>query len=314
MTAETPASVPRIPWPDGIRCPVVLAFHVDAESLFIATDPDNATRPITVSQGTYGPRLGVPRILRLLREHEIKTTFFVPGITAERHPYAVEAIVADGHEIGHHGYTHRRPDSLSLTEEDEELGRGLEVLRRLSGQEIRGYASPSWEYSTNTIALLQKHGFSYACDAMDEDVPYYVHVDDSPTDLVELPVSWTLDDGPLYWFGLLPPLHMGGPYAEPSRVFELWSSEFDSLYEEGAYFQLTMHPFLTGRAVRIKNLGRLIEHIETFPGAAFRTAGEVAAMYRAEVTPEQGKPGAWWPAAGSVAPTPRRVDGVPLLG
>ena len=89
----------RIPWPDDVQCPVVLCFHVDAESLLIAVDHDNARRPITLSQGTYGPRLGVPRILALLRKYDLKASFYFPGITAERHPYSVEAIVSDGHEI-----------------------------------------------------------------------------------------------------------------------------------------------------------------------------------------------------------------------
>jgi peptidoglycan/xylan/chitin deacetylase (PgdA/CDA1 family) len=304
----------RVPWPDGVRCPVVLAFHMDAESLLLDADPDNAGRPITVSQGTYGPRLGVPRILRLLEKHGLRASFFVPGISAERHPYAVEAIVAGGHELCHHGYTHRRPDSLSPEEEEEELVRGREVLERLSGLRIRGYGSPSWEYSKSTIALLQQYGFEFACDAMDEDIPYYLRVDGQPTDLIQLPVSWTLDDGPLYWFNLMPPLHAGGPYAEPSRVLELWKSEFDALEAEGAYFHLTMHPFLSGRAARIRTLDQFIEYARERESAAFFTAGEVADTYRRTVTREQGQAGAWFPARGDRAPEFVRVDGVPLLG
>lgn len=304
----------RIPWPDGLRCPVVFSFHVDAESLLLEVDPENANRPITLSQGTYGPRLGVPRILRLLERRGLRASFFIPGISAERHPYVVESVVAAGHELGHHGYTHRRPDSLSPEEEEEELVKGREVLERQSGQRIRGYASPSWEYSMSTISLLRKHGFEFACDAMDEDIPYYAHVDGRPTDLIELAIHWVLDDGPLYWFNLMPPIHFGGPFAEGSRVLELWTDEFDALYAEGAYFHLTMHPFLTGRASRIRTLDKLIEHILGHPGARFCTAGEVADMYRAAVTPEQGRAGAWRPARGDPAPQPVRVDGVPILG
>jgi peptidoglycan/xylan/chitin deacetylase (PgdA/CDA1 family) len=304
----------RVPWPDGIRCPVVLSFHLDAESIFVDIDAGNAHRPITLSQGTYGPRLGVPRILRLLERHGLRASFFVPGISAERHPYAVEAIVAAGHELCHHGYTHRRPDSLTAQEEEEELLKGRAVLESFSGQPIVGYGSPSWEYSPSTIALLRKHGFTFACDAMDEDIPYYVHVDGQPTELVELAVHWTLDDGPLYWFSLMPPIDFGGPYAEPSRVLALWKSEFDALHGEGSYFHLTLHPFLSGRASRIATLEQLIEYIVARPDATFRTAGEVADMYRSVVTPEQGRAGAWFPAQGTAAPVPVRIEGVPLLG
>lgn len=301
---------PRIPWPDGLQCPVVLCFHVDGESLLVSVDAENAKRPITLSQGTYGPRLGVPRILELLRKYNLRASFYFPAITAERHPYALEAIVGDGHEIGVHGYTHDRPDSFDLEREEEELTHAKEVLERLSGQTMRGYISPAWEYSTNTVELLQKHGFDFACDAMDEDVPYYLP---GASSFVELPINWTLDDAPLYWFNLLPPLSYGAPYAEPSRVFELWTSEFEALYEDGAYFHLTMHPFLSGRGARIKTLERLIQHIIQHRGVRFCTTGEVADMYRSVVTPDQGRPGAWYPARGDRAPEITRVDNVPLL-
>jgi peptidoglycan/xylan/chitin deacetylase (PgdA/CDA1 family) len=301
----------RIPWPDGLQCPVVLCFHVDAESLLISVDPENANRPITQSQGTYGPRLGVPRILKLLRKYDLKASFYIPGITAERHPYAVDAIVADGHEIGVHGYTHDRPDSFDIEREESELTQAREVLERLSGQVPRGYISPAWEYSTNTVSLLRKHGFDFACDAMDEDVPYYLGDDGK---FLELPINWTLDDAPLYWFSLLPPLSYGAPYAEPSRVLELWTSEFEALYDDGAYFHLTMHPFLTGRGARMKTLELLIQFIMQRRGIRFCTTAEVADLYRSVVTPEQGRPGAWFPAQGDVAPKVNRIDNVPLLG
>lgn len=303
----------RVPWPDGIQCPVVLNFHVDAEALLVAVDPDNASRPITLSQGTYGPRLGVPRILELLQRYSIRGSFYIPAITAERHPYAVEAILADGHEIGVHGYTHRRPDSLSREEEQGELTRAIEVLESMSGQKMRGYISPAWEYSTNTVDLLRRAGLQFACDAMDEDIPYYLQVDGESTDFVELPINWTLDDAPLYWFSLLPPLNFGAPYAEPSRVLELWSSEFDALYEDGAYFHLTMHPFLSGRGARVKTLERLVQYIMEKPGIRFCSASDVYDMYTAVVSQDQGKPGAWFPAETTTAPQPTKIDGVPLL-
>jgi peptidoglycan/xylan/chitin deacetylase (PgdA/CDA1 family) len=303
----------RIPWPDGIQCPVVLNFHMDAESLLIATDPENVTRPITLSQGTYGPRMGVPRILGLLEKYGIKGCFYIPGISAERHPYAVEAInAAARHEIGVHGYTHTRPDALSPQDEEAELARGIEVLQKMTGRKIRGYISAAWEYSPSTVRILRKLGIEYASDFMDEDIPYYLQVDGQSSDFVALPVSWTLDDAPLYWFGLLPPVDYGGPYTEPSRAFELWSSEFDALYDEGAYFHLTMHPFLTGRACRIKTLERLIQHIMQRPGVKFCTCAEVVDMYRSVVSQEQGKPGAWFPAESSPEPQFVVVDGAPM--
>jgi peptidoglycan/xylan/chitin deacetylase (PgdA/CDA1 family) len=302
----------RVPWPDEIQCPVALDFHVDAESLLVAIDPQNATRPITLSQGTYGPRVGVTRILALLRKYGITGSFCIPAITAERHPYVVEEILEDGHFIGLHGYTHRRPDALSREEEEEEMAKSIEILERLTGQKMRGYSSPAGEYSPNTIEIMRKHGLEFGADGFDDDVPYYMQVDGEPTGLLQIPLSWTLDDAPLYWFNLLPPLYFGGPYAEPSRVYELWTTEFDAIWEEGACYRLVNHPFLSGRGVRVKTLERVIQYMMGFPRVKFVTLGELNDMYRAVVPPDKGRPGMWDAVNGKRRDT-RRVEGVPIL-
>jgi peptidoglycan/xylan/chitin deacetylase (PgdA/CDA1 family) len=302
----------RVPWPDGIQCPVVLNFHPDGESLAIAVDKENARRPCTQTMYTYGPRVGMQRILRLLSKYDLRASFYIPAITAERHPYMIDWIVAGGHEIGCHGYTHDWPNWLEPDVEEEHLDRQIEVLTRMSGTRPRGYISPGWEYSEQTLGLLRARGIEFSGDWLGEDIPYYVEVDGEQTDFVAIPVNWTLDDAPLYWFALFPPLSYGAPYAEPSRVFEIWTSEFDSLYEEGALFHLTMHPFLSGRGCRVKTLERLIQYILQRPGVKFCTMAEVADMYKQVVTREQGRPGVWYPARGGEAPQIVQIDGVPI--
>jgi peptidoglycan/xylan/chitin deacetylase (PgdA/CDA1 family) len=177
---------------------------------------------------------------------------------------------------------------------------------------MRGYSSPAGEYSPRTVEIMRKHGLEFGADGFDDDVPYYLYVDGQPTGLVQIPLSWTLDDAPLYWFNLLPPLFYGGPYAEPSRVYEIWTTEFDALYEEGCCYHLCMHPFLSGRGARVKTLERVIQHILLRPDARFCTLAELNDMYRAVVPPDRGRPGMW----NAVTGTPRearQVDGVPIL-
>lgn len=301
----------RVPWPDDIQCPVVLNFHPDAEALAIALDKENANWPNTQTMYSYGPRVGLQRMLHTLRNYKIKASFYWPAKSAQRHPYAIEWIVADGHEIGCHGFTHDWPNWLDATTEAKHLDQQVEILTQLSGSRPRGYISPGWEYSAQTLNLLRERGFEFSGDWLGEDIPYYVEIDDKQTDFVAIPVNWTLDDAPLYWFSLFPPLSYGAPYSAPSRVFELWSSEFDALYEEGCPFHLTLHPFLSGRGARVKTLEKLIEHMMERPGVKFCTMAELADMYKAVITPEQGKPGKWFPATSGEAPRIIRIDGVP---
>ena len=158
-------------WPAGARGAVAFTFDFDAEEVWIGDDPENVNRPGVLSQGTYGAKVAVPRILELLQRHDLQQTFFVPGRVAERYPGRLREIVAAGHEVGHHGYTHTSPAKLERPAEEAELVPALEVLHGLGADPV-GYRSPSWEFSASTIELLQKHGFRYSSNYMDDLHPY----------------------------------------------------------------------------------------------------------------------------------------------
>src|SRR5206468_12318479 len=70
---------PSSPWPKGARCAVMLTFDFDAETLWLARDPRTADLPGVMSQGRYGARVGVPRLLCLLRAEGVRATFYIPG-------------------------------------------------------------------------------------------------------------------------------------------------------------------------------------------------------------------------------------------
>ena len=123
---------------------VCLTFDFDAISGFISR---GQTTPGWISRGEFGPRVGAPRLLALFRKYGIATSWYVPGHTIETYPDAVKAVVDAGHEIAHHGWTHRPPATLSREKEEEELVRGNEAIRRISGHYARGYRSPSWDLS-----------------------------------------------------------------------------------------------------------------------------------------------------------------------
>src|SRR3954465_9177139 len=135
----------RTDWPGGAEVAVSLTFDVDAESGWLGTDPAYAGRLSTLSEGRFGVTRGLPRILEILDKHDIKGTFYVPGDTAERHTDAIKAVIAAGHEIGHHGYLHLRSDAIDAQQQREEIEHGLEALDAQLGTRPTGYRSPSWE-------------------------------------------------------------------------------------------------------------------------------------------------------------------------
>jgi peptidoglycan-N-acetylglucosamine deacetylase len=255
-------------WPDGARCAASFTFDFDAEEVWIGEDPENASRPGVLSQGTYGAKVAVPLILDLLSRHRLQATFYVPGRVAERHPQRVAAIVAAGHEIGHHGYTHTSPRKLSREEEEAELVRGLEVLQGF-GAQVTGYRSPSWDLSPDTLTLLHDHGFVYSSNLMDDIRPYRIT---SPP-LVEVPISWILDDAPHFWFD-------GASWTKTvsttAHVRTLWEEEFLGIRDLGGACVFTMHPQIIGRPSRLAFLDQFISFVAGHSDVWVTTTGQIA--------------------------------------
>jgi peptidoglycan/xylan/chitin deacetylase (PgdA/CDA1 family) len=249
-----------------------LTFDVDAESPVLALGREHALNLGVMSHQAYGPRVGVPRILGLLADYDVPATFFVPGLTADRWPDAVARILEAGHEVAHHSYAHVAPVDQAEDEERRDLERGLEALAR-HGVAPAGYRCPGWEPSYRTPRLLAEHGLRYDSSLFDDDRPYVLETGGG--DLVELPVSWELDDWEQYAY--LPRPHVGLGLESPSKVLDLWTTALDAYRRHDALFVLTCHPFLSGRPARIETLRRLIEHALTAGDVEFVAARDAAA-------------------------------------
>lgn len=274
---------------------VALTFDYDAMSVWIGGLGPNS--PSAISRGEFGPQ-AVRRIMALLKEHDIRATFFVPGHTAMAFPKTVEDLVAAGHEIGHHGWVHENPAGLDIDRERWVLEKGFEALDKIAGVRPTGYRSPGWEISPNTIALLQEFGFRYDSSLMGSEYePYWCRIGDewsatepyrfgTPVDIVELPVSWMLDDFLYFEYVGLPNGYLPGGHS-PRTVLQTWIDEFDYLYDkigEGIFIP-TMHPQVTGRGARMQLLEGLIRHIAGKPGVTFGTCSDYVETWRIDKTP-----------------------------
>ncbi len=265
-------------WPGDTQCVAMLTFDVDGVSSWIWRNPAHAKFPSLMSMAEYGPSVATPRILDLLDRYDIKASFYVPGYVAETHVSLVEDIFRRGHEVGHHGYMHEPPGYLEPEQEQEILERGSRILEGITGEAPVGYRSPSWELSEVSVDLLTSQGFAYDSSLMGDDAPYVLNPDDPARRLVEVPVSWLLDDAP--HFSYVPAANRFGPMRNPDEVFGAWSAEFEGLYRYGRAFNLTMHPQHIGRPGRLLMLERLINHIRTFPNVEFMRVCDVAQLFQ----------------------------------
>jgi peptidoglycan/xylan/chitin deacetylase (PgdA/CDA1 family) len=284
-----------VAWPGGARAAASFTFDLDAESAVLFADPSAATRMSVMTHQSYGPLVGVPRLLRLLERHRIRATFFVPGYTAHRHPGPVRDIVAAGHEIAHHGYLHETLTGVDPVTEAGYLDRGLAALEEVAGVRPVGYRAPMWELNYHSPGLLAERGFLYDSSLMDADVPYELATSTAagPTSLVEIPLQWALDDWEQYCY--LPGISGSGLIETPAKALALWRAEFDAMRAEGACFVLTCHPFLSGRPSRAAALDELLAAAAGAPDVWVASLAEIAEHVRSlDLAPREVPPPEPW--------------------
>ena len=259
-------------WPGGARVAVLLSYDVDNETIQgLRTGNINIGQ---LSQGQYGSRVALPRIVKLMDEQEIPATFFFPAWSLKLAPEQAEIIQQSGrHEIGVHGWIHELNSSLDGATESRLLAQAVDQIEAITGTRPVGYRAPSWNHSPNTLQIVRDMGFLYESSLMHDDRPYELLQDGEPTGVVELPVEWILDDAPL-----LNPL--GTRYMNPRDVMQVWMDEFDKAWEEGTMFLLTMHPHVIGHRSRLVALEGLIEHIKSKDQVWFATHEQAARYVR----------------------------------
>jgi peptidoglycan/xylan/chitin deacetylase (PgdA/CDA1 family) len=257
--------------------------------------------PDDISRGLFAGEVGVPRLLKLFDKYQLKTSWFIPGHSIETFPEQTRMIVAAGHEVGAHGYSHENPIAMTPRQEEEVLVKTIDLIAQVSGRRPVGYVAPWWEFSPVTNELLLKHGFTYDHSLMHDDFhPYYVRVGDQwtkidyskpaaqwmhplvrgrETDLIEIPANWYLDDLPPMMFIKKAPNSHG--FVNPRDIEQLWRDQFDWVYREYDYavFTMTIHPDVSGRPQVLLMHERLIEYFTSYAGVHWVTFAEIAADF-----------------------------------
>jgi peptidoglycan/xylan/chitin deacetylase (PgdA/CDA1 family) len=257
-------------WKDGARCAVALSFDSDHETNELRDGGESIGR---LSWGQYGNRRGVPRILETLKAEDVPATFFVPAVAALLHADEQKRVIAEGHEIGLHGWIHEVNTQVPPEKERELHLRAADTLEKITGIRPVGMRTPSWDFSAATLQIERELGLLYDSSLMADDDPYELLEDGKPTGMVELPVEWIRDDAVYFNMNRFT-AHR--PYTPPPAVLDIFKREFDRAYQEGGLFLLTMHPHVSGYRSRIFILEELIQHIKQHDDVWFATHADVA--------------------------------------
>lgn len=254
--------ISSITWPGGARIAVNLTVDFDAMLLRrLLNEP-----PMQLAKGEFGGRVGIWRLLKLFESHDVKATIFTPGRICELYPHAMRAVARGGHEIADHMWEHRVPKEPAL--EQDHLLKTAAALEQIAGRR------PVGTRSDHTRSLLKREGFLYSSHDSAAQLPYYIT--DADTTLLNLPFHYAIDDAMFFSFAWLGSGNAAQRITDPERVFDMWWAAFRQQYREGGYLNVVMHPFVSGRALRIAMLDRMIARMKTLPGVWFATCEDVA--------------------------------------
>lgn len=257
-------------WPRKAKVAVAISFDSDHETSVLRWGSESIGQ---ISQGEYGSRKGIPRILETLSRYNVQATFFVPAVSALLHSKEIQLIHNLGHEIGLHGWIHEINSDLELEDEKKLMDDAISVLSQLTGIRPTGIRTPSWDFSKNTAQLIKEFGLLYDSSLMADDDPYELLIDGKPSGIIELPVEWIRDDAVYFNMARFSSLR---PYTSPNSVLEIFKSEFNGALRENGLFLLTMHPHFIGHRSRIDILEQLLDYISNQDTVWFASHYEIA--------------------------------------
>jgi peptidoglycan-N-acetylglucosamine deacetylase len=256
--------IERLTWPKGMR--IAVNFTADFDAMLLRRL--NNEPPMQLAKGEFGGRVGIWRLIELFDSHDIKATIFTVGRICELYPQALQAAVRSGHELADHMWEHRVPKEPDL--ERDHLLKTRDALERISGRR------PVGSRSHHTPTLLRDEGYIYNSHGAADHKPYYALDDTGAPCLLELPFHFAIDDAMFFSFAWYASANAEQRLSDTDRVFDMWWAGFLQQYRQGGYLNVCLHPFVSGRALRIAMLDRLIARMKTLPGVWFATCEEVA--------------------------------------
>ena len=267
-----------VKWPKGVRMAVMWTFDFDAESSWLARDPENADAWACCRKACTERSAPCRKSWSSLRKRRCRprsTSRVGPSITI---PIAAKRSATPATRSAHHGYTHQWADPKDPEGECADFDRASEVLDRLLGVKPRGYRPPAAEITANTLKMLTDRGYLYNTNMLDDVYPYRHVLPDGRKGPVELPTHWSIADAAF----MISSIRAYRVIRTNEDIFTLWKDEFDELYKWNGLFNLVLHPQAIGRPARIALLRRFMEYTRKFEGVWYATGEQVAEAFVAQ--------------------------------
>ncbi len=276
---------PKVVWPGGalVAVNLVLVYEEGAEYSLpdgdarndawgeTATEVDASVRDLgTETHYEYGSRAGIWRLARLADRFGIPVTVSACAVALERNPEVAEWIAERAHDVLGHGWRWTEPWTLTREEEREEIRRAADLLERLVGERPLGWNARTFPSVHTRDLVVEEGGFVYYSDPCNDDLPYFVQVDETP--LLVVPYSKVLNDARYL---------MAPYYSSPSDFFEQCRLALDYLLEEaeehgGRMMTVCAHARWSGQPARAAAVRDFVAYAREQPRARFMRRVDIA--------------------------------------
>jgi peptidoglycan/xylan/chitin deacetylase (PgdA/CDA1 family) len=273
---------PKLEWPGGAR----LALYVNPNVEFFGLDDvmpgvnnervarEHARIPNVRnwSLRDYGNRVGIWRLMEVLKRYGIRASAATNSEVCDRHPEVIAAMVEHGWElIGHNQTNALRLNEMPPEEERAAIRATLDRIEQATGTRPKGWLGAGLAETWNTLDYLSEAGVRYVLDWVNDDQPYTM--DTGNPRMVSLPYTVQCNDVPAYF-----DMKVSVPEFE-----QMLRRQFDVLYREsetsGRVMAIAVHPFVSGQPHRVVALERALDYICAQPGVWKATGWEIVQHY-----------------------------------
>ncbi|HHU94662.1 MAG TPA: polysaccharide deacetylase family protein [Alcaligenaceae bacterium] len=267
---------PKVLWPNQARValwvmPILQWFPLtSAEAPFRA--PGGLTMPYPdlrhYTNRDYGNRVGIFRLLALLKELNIKGSVAINSAIAQRYPELVQHLLQHDMEWIAHGVDMGTVHYSGMKNEAEIIHEAVTSLRRISGQPIQGWLSPGRSQSEETMDLLAQQGVQYSCDWANDDLPYEMRVAQGKH--YSMPLAFETDDRVVQ-------LEL---FQTPEQWAQQQKDRFDVLWKEslqygGRVMSVPLHAWVSGVPYRLSAVREVLEYIMQHEGVWAANGAEI---------------------------------------
>jgi peptidoglycan/xylan/chitin deacetylase (PgdA/CDA1 family) len=266
-----PTALPNKTWPNGKK--IAVSVTVMFETWSEGAAPNYSVQTTHLKSGTvdhaskawstYGGRVGVWRLIRMLDRLQIPGTFFTNGRCTEDYPDAVKQIVKSGHDLAAHAYTQDQLLAyMPLEDQQKTIRRSIDALESCGGKKVTGWGSPVVAFTPETAGFLAQAGLTWTCDVTYADLPILIKTPHGA--IAGVPTTDFSDNRVMR--------------ASPRDLYDAHKGTFDYLAanEPMSLLVLVIHCQFGGRPLMTAVLQEILQYIAKSPDVWFARHEELA--------------------------------------